>query len=210
MYIAETMNIHEHCLLSQRKFGGKPSDYENVHAFMDSSKYFFYHIKHRLLLHNLLGVEWATQLMGNTIVNSEGKILLVRDIAVEHCREDLDGQIPTLNEWLAGNEQLDEHFTAEPVPGLPEKVQKFLLEPFLRTGLKRSLLITYSDFGVFLTEHFFGLEAARILAAQLPFQNKVKILLEEYKFTAAWQYTPQRKEIEWLKNHPDGIGVSTV
>lgn len=198
------MNIHEHCLLSQRKFGGQPADYEDVHAFLDSSKYFFYHIKHRVLLHNLLGVEWATRLLGNTITNSDGKILLVRDIAVEHCREDLDGQIPTLNEWFAGNEPLDFFFEAEPVAGLPEKVQTFLLEPFLRTGLKRSLVITYSDFGVFLTEHFFGLEAANKLAAQLPFEHKVKNLLGHFQFTAPWQYTPQQQEIEWLKSQANG------
>ena len=101
------MNIWEHCLISQRKFGGSPEDYEKVHSFIDSSKYFFYHVKHRLLLHNLFGVELAVELMGNFIQNSAGKQVLVRDIAVEHCREDLDGKIPTLSDWLKGNEHLD-------------------------------------------------------------------------------------------------------
>ncbi|MDW8297019.1 MAG: hypothetical protein RMJ97_09085 [Raineya sp.] len=70
------MNIWEHSLLSQRKFGGKPQDYEAIHSFLDSSKYFLYHVKHRLLLHHLLGVEWAVELFGNFLVNSEGKTIL--------------------------------------------------------------------------------------------------------------------------------------
>jgi len=32
------MDIYKHCLLSQRKFGGQPKDYEKVHSFIDSSK----------------------------------------------------------------------------------------------------------------------------------------------------------------------------
>ncbi len=197
------MNIHEHCLLSQRKFGGLPADYERVHAFMDSSKYFCYHIRHRLLLHHLLGVEWAVQLMGNTLGNSDGRIVSVRDVAVEHCREDLDGRAPTLPEWLDGNAALDRFFEETEIGGLPADVQKFLLTPYLRTGLKRSLLITYSDFGVFLTEHFFGLETANLLASKLPYEFKVKNFLEEFRFTERWQYTPQRHEIEWLRTRQE-------
>lgn len=198
------MNIHEHCLLSQRKFGGLPGDYESVHAFMDSSKYFFYHIKHRMLLHHLLGVEWAVQLLGNTLVNADGKAVMVRDVAVEHCREDLDGRIPTLFDWLQDNAHLNEHFTAEPIDGLPENVQQFLLSPFLRTGMSASLLITYSDFGVHLTEQFFGLEMANVLAQKLPPKNKVKDFLGQFRFGAPWQYSPQRKELDWLRKFHAG------
>ena len=94
------MNTWQHSLLSQRKFGGKPEDYQAIHQFIDSSKLFYYHIKHRLLLHNLYGVELATELYGDSLRNSEGAMVIVRDIAVEHIREDLDGKIPRLIDWL--------------------------------------------------------------------------------------------------------------
>ncbi|MFK7980420.1 MAG: hypothetical protein AB8G86_10590 [Saprospiraceae bacterium] len=88
--------------MSQRKFGGQPEDYDQVHAFIDSSKYFYYHAKHRMLLHHLYGVSLATELCGNFLTNSDGQTLLVRDIAIEHCREDLDGHVfaaPSLGKY---------------------------------------------------------------------------------------------------------------
>src|SRR4028118_1096722 len=97
------MNVWEHSLIGQRKFGGKPEDYLAIHRFIDSSKLFYYHIKHRLLLHNLYGVELAVELFGDTVINANNAHIPVRDIAVEHIREDLDGKIPTLNDWLKGH-----------------------------------------------------------------------------------------------------------
>jgi hypothetical protein len=97
------MNVWEHSLIGRRKFGGKPEDYLAIHRFIDSSKLFYYHIKHRLLLHNLYGVELAVELFGDTIINSGNAHIPVRDIAVEHIREDLDGKIPALNDWLKGD-----------------------------------------------------------------------------------------------------------
>ncbi|MCS6796184.1 MAG: hypothetical protein NZ516_09515, partial [Raineya sp.] len=143
------MNIWEHSLLSQRKFGGKPQDYEAIHSFLDSSKYFLYHVKHRLLLHHLLGVEWAVELFGNYVVNSEGKTILVRDIAVEHCREDLDGKIPTLYDWLARDENLQKFFLQKPEIN-DETLAEFVHLPYHRTGLLSAYIITFSDFGICL------------------------------------------------------------
>jgi len=51
------MNGWKHSLLSKRKFGGEAIDYVEVHKFIDSSKFFCYHVKHRVLLHNLFGIE---------------------------------------------------------------------------------------------------------------------------------------------------------
>ena len=53
------MNIWDHSRLSVRKFGGKEKDYFQIHKFLDSSKLFYNHVKHRILLHNLYGVEIA-------------------------------------------------------------------------------------------------------------------------------------------------------
>jgi hypothetical protein len=193
------MNIWEHCLLSQRKFGGQPLDYEKVHSFMDCSKYFYYHAKHRLLLHNLFGVELAVSLMGNFIENSDAKTILVRDIAIEHIREDLDGKIPTLHEWLEGNEHLEDL-----LPEMPEiadkELHQFIMLPFQRTGLKSSLLITCSDFGIHLAGLLLGTHKATEMAESVK-TVKAKSFLEKFTFTQRWQYTPQKHELEWLKNN---------
>lgn len=197
------MNIWEHCLISQRKFGGKPQDYEKVHSFMDSSKYFYYHAKHRLLLHHLLGAEWAVLLMGNFIENSEGNIVLVRDIAVEHCREDLDGKIPTLYDWLEEQPILNDYF--ETLPLIEDPIlYDWVYAPFRRTGLKSSFVLTWSDFGVHLANLLLGNAAATQLAQFIPTENKIKQLLEHYTLRHRWQYTPQQKEIIWLREQKRG------
>ncbi|WP_448529151.1 DUF6915 family protein [Raineya sp.] len=192
------MNIWEHCLLSARKFGGEPQDYQAVHSFLDSSKYFFYHIKHRLLLHHLLGIEWAVTTLGNFIQNTNGRVILVRDVAVEHFREDLDGTIPTLYEWLEKDENLQKFF-----PQLPEiddeALAKFVHLPYHRTGLLGSYTITFSDFGVYLCEKILGFAKADLLRQLVPPSYKVKDMLKNYQFSERWQYNPQKQEILWLR-----------
>lgn len=190
------MNTWDHSLLSQRKFGGNPEDYEKIHRFIDSSKLFYYHLKHRLLLHNLYGVELCMQLFGDTIVNSDGNHIVVRDIAVEHCKEDLDGKIPTLSDWLAGQEGLKE-FNFEIPDFKNEALQKFMSRPLLRSGIPYSLFITHSDFGLYLIEEFFSPEIAVEVAKRIQV-NPVEEYLEKFSFTERWQYNPQRKELQWL------------
>ena len=56
------MKYTDHAFLSAKKFGGDKDDYLEVHRFIDSSKYFYHHAKHRLLLHNLFGVELCVEL----------------------------------------------------------------------------------------------------------------------------------------------------
>lgn len=192
------MNVYQHSLLSQRKFGGQPQDYEAIHAFMDSSKLFYYHVRHRMLIHNLYGIELAAELFGDYLTNSDGKQCMVRDIAAAHCREDLDGQVPTLHDWLKNSPKLDELIGDIPPLG-NEKLEAFVWRPFLRSGIKGSLIITWSDFGVYLAERFLGLEAARTLAQHLPDHAHVKMYLNHFQFTERWQYSPQRHELHWLQ-----------
>jgi len=61
------MDIWTHSLLSEKKFGGKPEDYYEIHKFMDSSKLFYFHVKHRMLLHNTFGIEICIRLFGDYI-----------------------------------------------------------------------------------------------------------------------------------------------
>lgn len=196
------MDIWKHCLLSQRKFGGEPQDYAAVHRFMDSSKLFCYHARHRLLLHHTLGLEWATQLLGDFLTTSAGRTVLVRDVAAEHCKEDLSGRVPTLADWLreADAALAPQVLSPAALPAtLSEPLRQLVLAPYLRTGLRSGLLITASNFGVWLAEQLLGLRAAEELAAALHPLPDVAQLLQPFTFAHPWQYRPDPKELAWLR-----------
>jgi hypothetical protein len=197
------MNIWNHSRISVRKFGGIEEDYFEIHKFIDSSKLFYFHAKHRLLLHNLYGISIVIKKFGDTIKNSNNQIILVRDIAAEHLKEDLSGKVPSLNEWLIDN---DEEISKQiKVPKISDsKLEEFVLTPLIMSNLKSSLLITLSDFGIYLTNEILGIEYAKELINQIEKEKTVKNYLEKFKFTQQWQFCPDKKELEWLKNHKHG------
>lgn len=93
------MKPYVHAKISAKRFGGIPEDYMQIHDFMDSSKMAYADIRHRALLHNSFGVYLAERVFGTNIMNSEQKLVSVRDIAEHHVAEDL-GFIPTIEKWL--------------------------------------------------------------------------------------------------------------
>lgn len=198
------MNIWKHCLLSQHKFGGEPVDYLLVHKFLDSSKLFCYHPRHRLLLHHTVGIEWATELLGDVLTTSDNRQVLVRDVAAAHCQEDLSGRVPTLAEWLA--DPAPELLAALPVTkpdqlpaSLSPALRQLLLRPYLRTGQPAALLLTCSTFGVYLAELLLGLPAAEELLQYLPALVPVAQLLAHVTLRHPWQYRPDPRALAWLQ-----------
>lgn len=89
-----------HAISSARKWGGIPDDYLPIHRWFDATAY---HLggdnRHRAIRHHSLGVQWAEEVFGSTIVNSEGHRVMVRYIGEQHCIEDL-GRVPTMADWL--------------------------------------------------------------------------------------------------------------
>ena len=192
------MDVWKHCLLSKRKFGGNPDDYFSIHNFIDCSKLFIFHTKHRILLHNLYGIELCILRYGHYIINSDNKTILVRDIAAEHCKEDLSGYVPTLNDWFI-NFKLPKNFV---VPELEDsELKDFIYKPFLRSTCKSSLIITCSDFGIYLVEKIFGVDKALHFATLIPSEQMINNLLQGYRFEHKWQIFPDRNELIWLQKH---------
>lgn len=191
------MNIWDHSRLSVRKFGGKEADYYPIHKFMDSSKLFYFNPRHRLLLHNLWGIEIVVKKFGDTITNSNEKELLVRDIAAEHCKEDLNGRVPSLQDWLKKNDE-----KIAPQIQIPifdnQALEAFVLSPMWKSNLQSALLITLSNFGVYLTKDLIGFEAAKELQKKIDPSATIQNYLSRFEFTDRWQFTPQRKELDWL------------
>jgi len=88
-----------HSKISAKKFGGVPKDYQAIHDFMDSSKAHLADVRHRAILHSTFGIYICELVFGTNIQNSDGDLVSVRDIAEQHCLDDL-GRIPTVQDYL--------------------------------------------------------------------------------------------------------------
>lgn len=93
------MKPYYHAKSSAAKHGGKWEDYIAIHDFMDSSKAHLSDWRHRAIFHSTLGCFIVEKVFGTILVNSEGKSVCTRDIAEQHCIEDL-GIIPSVEQWL--------------------------------------------------------------------------------------------------------------
>jgi hypothetical protein len=89
-----------HARNSVRRYGGVVEDYLQIHNWFDSTKVASASFYHRAILHNTFGIFLAEQLFGVYIINTDGKNISVRDIAEDHVREDCQGRIPTIDDWL--------------------------------------------------------------------------------------------------------------
>jgi hypothetical protein len=95
------MHYYDHALLSAKKMGCAVEDTLLLHRLMDSSKFFFPASQHRLFSHNLWFIQVLTELIGDTVLNSiTGERISTRDILYEHCKEDHNGKVPSLQNWL--------------------------------------------------------------------------------------------------------------
>ncbi|MET4545680.1 hypothetical protein ABIE26_002998 [Pedobacter africanus] len=95
------MHYYDHALLSARKFRCSTEDTLHLHKLMDSSKLFFPATQHRLFSHNVWFIHILTELIGDTVTNTvTGEQMSTRDILYEHCREDHNGKVPTIQDWL--------------------------------------------------------------------------------------------------------------
>lgn len=192
------MNYWKHSLLSKKKFNGSAEDYLHIHKFIDISKLFYFDIKHRILLHNTYGIDICIQKFGETLLNSEGQTILVRDIAAEHCKEDLMGIVPTLNNWF---KYVDESMlsTLKPINPIDSKLKEFILKPLIMSGLKSTLIITHSNFGIFLTKEILGIDYALELTNYLN-ESNINELLQHVKLKDKWQYTTNLKQLKSIEN----------
>ena len=83
-----------------RKYGGKPSDYQCLHEWFDQSKEHLALFVHRAHRHHALGVFELERQFGRTLTNSAGRVIPTRWIGEQHVREDCQGRIPSLADWL--------------------------------------------------------------------------------------------------------------
>lgn len=91
---------YHHAISSQKKWGGKPEDYQPIHDWFDESKMMMADFRHRALRHHAEGILMAERIFGTTITNSDGRVVPVRFIGEQHVKEDL-GHIPSMQDWFS-------------------------------------------------------------------------------------------------------------
>jgi hypothetical protein len=191
------MNYWKHSLLSKKKFNGQTEDYLPIHKFIDSSKLFYFDIHHRALLHHTYGIELCIRKFGDTIKNFDNKTILVRDIAAEHCKEDLMGVVPSLNNWFKHADDCLIDF--KPVHPTDNLLREFILLPYIMSGLKSSLIITHSNFGLYLVKEFLGIEYAIELENHIQ-KAGINELLTHVKLKEKWQFIPDQIQLKKINN----------
>lgn len=115
---------HIHAASSVKRFGGEESDYLKIHQKMDCSKGYMPDNRHRVLTHNMFWIlEVMVPLFGDTITNSAGKKVSVKDICEQHVLEDFRHKfIPTPQDYIEHMEMKD--WMQNGVKGLPSSAQK--------------------------------------------------------------------------------------
>jgi hypothetical protein len=146
------MNAVIHSKISVRRRGGKIEDYLPIHSFIDSTKELCSDNRHRIL-HNLWGIRRVIiPIFGNTIINSDGKEVNVKDLCEQdHILPDYQNRfIPTLSDFVEAINDRDsileprldiflENYKHE------KKLKDLLLSPLSNTGMKVSLIITHNS-----------------------------------------------------------------
>lgn len=94
------MHPYHHALTTVKQWGGKPEDYTEIHAWFDATKEQFADARHRALRHHAQGIFECERVFGQTITNSDGKVVPVRYIGEQHVKEDCGGRIPTVADWF--------------------------------------------------------------------------------------------------------------
>ena len=90
---------YNHSLSTVKKWGGKPEDYIHIHSWFDESNAHFADFRHRAARHHSEGIFMCEKIFGQTLTNSDGRVVPIRIIGEQHVQEDL-GRIPTLADWL--------------------------------------------------------------------------------------------------------------
>jgi len=89
-----------HAESSAQKFGGKPADYQAIHDWFDASKEHLALFTHRALRHHAQGIFEAERVFGQSLTNAAGRTVPLRWIGEQHVKEDCQGRIPSLADWL--------------------------------------------------------------------------------------------------------------
>lgn len=140
-----------HAISSVKRFRGQVSDYEFLHEFFDSSKQVIAISLHRSYFHHAYGIFLAAKIFGDTIKNSDGLVVSVRDIGEMHVMEDFCQKfIPSLSDYTSllpnDNQLIDEVANLRVLfkDAIYKPAYNLINQPLNITGDEKSLLLTYN------------------------------------------------------------------
>ena len=90
----------DHAKKSASIWGGDPKEYLHIHQWLDDTKQTFSDFRHRALRHHSYGIFEAAKALGESFTNSIGKEVYTKYVCEQHIKEDCDGKIPTVEDWL--------------------------------------------------------------------------------------------------------------
>ena len=171
------MNHNDHVKNSVTLFGGKPTDYEEVHKTIDMNKAATLSVYGRFLLHHIdLGGAILEKIFGVIITNSNGTKVPVRDILKQHLIEDYN-DLPTFEYWYENFEMLKFGLTIAPKNSFSGDRLRGLIE---KDELLRELRIKDIDTLLSLLDlSMFKYASSKTYEAQLIFGHATGVLLAE-------------------------------
>jgi hypothetical protein len=151
------LNAVKHCQISVKRWGGSESDYLEIHDFIDHTKSICADARHRILHTHWAVNNIVVPIYGNTLVNSDGKNINVKDMCErDHLLADYQNKfIPTLSDFveaISTNELTCdfktnlEKFHRDYIQD--DQVSELMLTPLSYTGRMKSLLITHNSWFV--------------------------------------------------------------
>lgn len=201
------MNPYKHSEISVKKRGGVVNDYLHIHTLMDSTKELCSDNRHRIL-HNHWGINNVIiPIIGVSIKNSAGKIVVVKDLCEEdHILPDYKNKfIPTLSDFvecldIESIEQWENkiEYIHSQYKGDPE-IEKILLSPLTITGQMKSLLLTHNSWFINfvlkkISETNIKLENVAIGSQDIFNNMRMKLWMDN-----GTEYPPSAKNIESTK-----------
>lgn len=163
-----------HSKSSQRRWGGTVNDYIAAHSFFDHTKMAVPDARHRLILHNAVGIDLATKITARTdrrsIINSDKVEVMLQDLGEQHVTEDF-GHIPNVSEvvilisknmtpkLIHFNLQRVGEFMHKKLGGTQEDYADFedFFGKFANAALnKAGWSFLCNAFGIFLAEQYIG------------------------------------------------------
>ncbi|MEM9919579.1 MAG: hypothetical protein AAF990_15885 [Bacteroidota bacterium] len=147
------MNPYKHSEISVKRWGGKIEDYYSIHQLVDCTKEVCSDNRHRIL-HTHWGIQRViVPIVGDTIRNSDGKVVVIKDLCErDHILPDFRNKfIPTLADfvdaidenqitgWKAKIEAIHKTYQGR------QEIESLLLSPLTITGRLKSLLLTHNS-----------------------------------------------------------------
>jgi hypothetical protein len=165
------MKSYLHSRIHAKKYGGVPDDYVDIDDFIDSSKQAVADVRHRAILHSAFGCFIVEQAFGRTRVNSAGKTYSPRDIAEDHCLQDMH-RIFSVDSYLKNiklenipevkvisileHSRIDSELFGVSIESILP-IHNFMESVFPLMPDNRHTVILHNSFGILISEMVFGL-----------------------------------------------------